>query len=141
MVKQTLVALVSLVVMSRAAALPAAEDLVEGFTNPPDAAKPWVYWWWLNSNVSREGITRDLEEMKSHGIGGALIFDAGVTDGNYARERIGPAPAGPTFMSDPWRALVKHAAEEADRLGLTLGLNLCSGWNAGGPWITPEYAS
>jgi hypothetical protein len=44
-------------------------------------------------------------------------------------------------MSDPWRELYKHAVREADRCGITLGVNLCSGWNCGGPWVTPEHAA
>ena len=109
-----------------------AQDLEKGFANPPDSAKPWVYWWWLDSNASKEGITRDLEEMKRQGIAGALIFDAGEGKGS---------PVGPKFMSDPWRELFKHAIREADRLGIEVGANICSGWNAGGTWVTPEHAA
>ena len=53
------------------------DPLAEGFRTPPDSAKPWCYWWWLDSNAAKEGITADLEEMKRQGIAGALIFDAG----------------------------------------------------------------
>ncbi|MBI3117282.1 MAG: discoidin domain-containing protein, partial [Candidatus Hydrogenedentes bacterium] len=101
------------------------------FAAPPDTAKPWVYWWWLDSNVSKEGITRDLEEMKRQGIAGALIFDAG--EGHTS-------PVGPHFMSTEWLALFKHAVLEAERVGLQLSFNLCSGWDAGGTWVTPEHA-
>ena len=52
-----------------------AIDVETSFRAPPDAAKPWAYWWWLNANVTRESITRDLEEMKKKGIGGFLLFD------------------------------------------------------------------
>ncbi len=45
-----------------------ADDLALGFHSPPDSAKPWAYWWWLNGNVSKVGITKDLEEMKRQGI-------------------------------------------------------------------------
>jgi hypothetical protein len=108
------------------------EDLPAGFIQPPDAAKPRVYWWWLNSLVSKEGITRDLEEYKAKGVGGVLLFDAGGV--------AGPMPAGPKFMSPEWRESVRHALREADRLGIEVSINLCSGWDAGGPWITPQYA-
>ncbi len=50
------------------------------FQSPPTAARPWVYWWWLNSNVTREGITRDLEEMHRQGIQGVMVFNAGGGD-------------------------------------------------------------
>jgi len=109
-----------------------AQDLEKGFANPPDSARAWTYWWWLDSNASKEGITRDLEEMKRQGIAGALVFDAGEGKGS---------PVGPKFMSDAWRDLFKHAVREADRLKIELSVNLCSGWNAGGTWVTPEHAA
>ena len=107
--------------------------LEQSFRVPPQDAKPWVYWWWLNGAASKEGITRDFEEMTKQGISGALLFDAG---------EAGPeAPRGPAFMSPQWRELFKHAVREADRCGIVLTANLCSGWNAGGPWVTHENAA
>lgn len=82
--------------------LSADDNLAGGFAHPPDAAKPWVYWWWLDSNASKEGITRDLEEMKRQGIGGALVFDAGLG---------GTSPVGPKFMSDAWRVDITDAVK------------------------------
>ncbi|MBE7501402.1 MAG: discoidin domain-containing protein [Verrucomicrobiales bacterium] len=110
-----------------------AGDLEQDFRQPPRESQPWCYWWWLNGAASREGITRDFEEMRKQGIAGALLFDAG---------EAGPeAPRGPHFMSAEWRELYRHAVREADRCGIALGVNLCSGWNAGGPWVTPEHAA
>jgi len=113
-------------------------NLEQGFVAPPRSARPRVMWWWLNSNISREGITRDLEEMKRQGIGGALIFDASPVD-RWQRLTVNPVPVGPAFMSPEWRALFRHAVQEAGRLGIELGVSLTSGFNAGGPWVTPEY--
>jgi len=111
----------------------AENKLARGFNNPPDSAKPWAYWWWLDSNVSKAGITADLEAMKQQGIGGALVFDAGVG---------GPLAAdGPRFMSPEWLDHFEFTVKEADRLGLELSINLCSGWNAGGPWVKPEHGA
>jgi hypothetical protein len=114
------------------------EYLGEAFISPPREARPNVMWWWLNSNISKDGITRDLEEMKRQGIGGALIFDAAPVD-RWRPKNIEPTPVGPPFMSDKWRELFRHAIREADRLDLELGVSLTSGFNAGGPWVTPEY--
>jgi hypothetical protein len=109
------------------------DALEKAFATPPNDSKPWCYWWWLNGAASKEGITRDFEEMRKQGISGALLFDAGAG---------GPeAPQGPRFMSAEWRELYRHAVREADRCGIALGVNLCSGWNAGGPWVTPEHAA
>jgi hypothetical protein len=51
-----------------------AGDFAKNFATPPDAARPWVYWFWLSGNITREGITADLEAMKRVGIGGVLIM-------------------------------------------------------------------
>jgi hypothetical protein len=109
------------------------DDLAKAFMTPPNESKVWCYWWWLKGAASKEGITRDFEEMKKQGIAGALLFDAG--------EAGAEAPRGPYFMSPAWRELYKHAVREADRCGIVLSVNLCSGWNAGGPWVTPEHAA
>lgn len=111
----------------------AMADLRQEFLSPPDSAKAWCYWWWLNGAATKEGITRDFEEMRKQGIAGALLFDAG---------QAGPeVPRGPAFMSSEWRELCKHALREAGRCGIVLGVNLCSGWNCGGPWVTHEHAA
>ena len=55
--------------------LTAADELERGFTHPPDSARPWVYWFWLNGNITSNGITADLEAMKRVGIGGVLIME------------------------------------------------------------------
>ncbi len=113
------------------------DELAAGFENPPLAARLRAYWWWLNGNVTRAAITRDLEEMKAKGFGGALICDAGGAeqDGN---DRV---PHGPTFLTPEWRELYRHTLREADRLGLEMSLNILSGWNLGGPLVRAEDAA
>ena len=113
-------------------------QLEQGFISPPRSARPNVMWWWLNSNISKEGITRDLEEMNKKGIGGALIFDAAPVD-RWRPKNVEPAPIGPPFMSEKWRELFRYAIKEASRLNIELGVSMTSGFNAGGPWVTPEY--
>jgi hypothetical protein len=105
------------------------QDLEAGFRSPPDSAHPWVYWFWMNGNVTREGITADLEAMKRVGIGGVLLMDVNQD-----------IPAGPVrFASPEWRELFHHAVVEATRLGLKVSVNNAAGWTgSGGPWITPE---
>jgi alpha-L-rhamnosidase/Glycosyl hydrolases family 2, sugar binding domain len=114
-----------------------ATPLDDGWQNPPNDAKLRVYHWWLNGNVTSNAITRDLEQMKAKGIGGALIVDA---DGS-SQDGNAEAPHGPDFFSPAWRALYKHALHEADRLGLEMTLNIQSGWNLGGPSVTKEDAA
>ncbi len=112
-------------------------SLEEGFANPPNTARLRAYWWWLNGNVTKQAITRDLEGMKATGWGGALICDAdgASQDGN---DRV---PHGPTFFTPAWRELYKHALREANRLGLEMSLNIQSGWNLGGPMVTADDAA
>jgi hypothetical protein len=116
---------------------PAADTLEEGFRNPPLEAQTRCWWWWLNSNVTREAITRDLKAMKAKGMGGGLIFDADGS-GQRGNNRV---PAGPLFGSPAWRDLLVHACDDAEALGLELGLSIQSGWNLGGPGVTPEEAA
>ena len=43
------------------------------FQNPPSNFGIRCWWWWLNGNVTKEAITRDLQEMKAKGFSGACI--------------------------------------------------------------------
>jgi hypothetical protein len=112
-------------------------DLDEGWRAPPREARTRCWWWWLNGNVTKEAITRDLEAMKAEGLGGANIIDAGGADQRENRQ----VPHGPDFASPEWRELFLHALREADRLGLELGFNIQSGWNLGGPTVDPAGAA
>jgi len=105
--------------------------LASKFLTPPDSAQPWAYWVWLNGNVTKEGITKDLEEMKRQGINGVLVFQTG--DGN--------TPAGAQFLSPQWHELFQHALREAARLEMVVSIDLCDGWDSGGPWITQDQAN
>ncbi len=115
----------------------AASSLESDWKNPPPSARLRAYWWWLNGNVTKESITRDLEQMQAKGFGGALICDA---DGS-SQEGNAHAPHGPTFFTPEWRELYKHTLREANRLGLEMSLNIQSGWNLGGPVVTQEDAA
>ncbi|MGH7969667.1 MAG: glycosyl hydrolase, partial [Limisphaerales bacterium] len=109
----------------------ASHQLEKEFQNPPPSARPWVYWFWLNGNITSNGITADLEAMKRVGIGGVLIME--VDQG---------APVGPVdFMSARWRELFKHVVAQARRLHIEVNMNNDAGWNgSGGPWIRPEQS-
>jgi hypothetical protein len=111
--------------------LPSIKELEASFNSPPETARPWTWWHWIDGNVTRAGITSDLEAMQRAGLGAALIFNV----------KLG-LPDGPArFMSDRWLGLLDHAAAECDRLGLKLGIHNCDGWSqAGGPWIMPELS-
>lgn len=106
------------------------------FRNPPLQARPSCLWSWLNGHVDHGQITRELEEMKANGMRGAIIWDVGSL--------INPdkmIPAGPQFLGPESLKAIHHAMDEAERLGLELGLFASSSWNAGGTWITPKDGS
>ena len=111
----------------------AQTTLQEQFTQlSSDEARPWTFWYWMFGAVTREGITADLEAMKRVGLGGAYLMP------------IKSVAQGPQFggkaeqLSPEWWDMVRFSMEEADRLGLELGMHICDGFAlAGGPWITP----
>ena len=108
-----------------------ADDLAKSFATPPASARPWVYWFPLNGNLTKVGITADLEAMARVGIGGVLYME---TDQG--------APLGAADFAGPlWMEMFGHACREAKRLGLEINMNNDAGWNgSGGPWITPEMS-
>jgi hypothetical protein len=113
-------------------------SLKEGFINPPVRAQPKVYWWWLNGNTDTVRMKEELVAIKAAGIGGVDIFEIGVP--TYTNPH-GMIPAGPAFMSEPSKQQIKYAIREASKLGLEIGFNLASSWNAGGTWTLPKNAA
>jgi len=113
------------------------DQVREEFRNPPREYGVNCWWWWLNGNVNKAAITKDLEAMKSRNFQGAMIFDAGGHNQRGNKD----IPAGPLFGSDEWNKLFVFALDEAKRLELEMGFNIQSGWNLGGPRVTPQYAA
>jgi len=115
--------------------LTTAQDLASSFRHPPADARPWVFWYWMQAAVTREGIRADLLAMKEAGIGGAYLMPIkGVANPpliNPPVEQLSPA----------WWDMVRFAMQQADSLGLQLAMHACDGFAvAGGPWITPELS-
>lgn len=104
-------------------------NLEAEFKNPPSSAKPRTWMHAMSGNMTKAGLTKDLESMAEVGIGGFLLFN--ITQG---------IPNGPIKYNSPeHHELIRHAAKEAERLGLSFGVHNSDGWSAsGGPWITPE---
>src|SRR5512147_1562165 len=110
------------------------DPLLQGFRNPPDSAKPRVWWHWMSGNITKEGITADLEWMKRSGIAGFQNFDAGLNTPQVVEKRL-------VFMTPEWKDAFKHATTLADKLGLEMAIAGSPGWSeSGGPWVPPAQA-
>ena len=107
------------------------DEIKDKFRSPTDENTLWTYWYWLRDDISKEGITKDLQAMKKVGIGTAFI-------GNINPEEIdGKIP----MLSDQWWDHMVHAVEEGKRLGVDIGVFNCPGWSqSGGPWVTYDKA-
>jgi hypothetical protein len=105
--------------------------IMADFVTPKDDNTLWCYWYWIGDDISKEGITKDLEAMKKAGIGGALI-------GNInPEEKDGKVP----MLSEDWWSHMVHAVNEGKRIGVDIGAFNCPGWSqSGGPWVKPEMA-
>lgn len=100
--------------------------LRENFVNPPQTANPGVYWYFMDGNLSKESITKDLESMKKAGIGYVTFLEVNV---GVPRGKI-------DFFSDEWKDCFVHAVNECERLGIGMTLGIGPGWNgSGGPWV------
>ena len=114
--------------------LPAAGGIVEDFRDPPAAARPWCYWYWVNGNVDRETARRDLAAIRRTGFGGILLLDPR----GYDRVVRKPEPKM-AFGGPEWREMVVFSMRECRRLGLEFTMNLSDcGGSLKGPWLTGE---
>jgi alpha-L-rhamnosidase len=101
-----------------------------------DNAGPWVYWYWMNANITREGIVGDLTAMHAAGIAGVYLFNIGGLDAST----LVPEPA--ESQSPLWWELLRFATAKAGELGMGVAMNICDGWGtAGGAWVTPERSA
>ena len=105
------------------------------FVNPPLEARPGAYWCWLNGYVDHVQMTREMEEAKALGMRGFEIWDVGVI------RPVGMVPKGPAFLGEASLKTIKHAMNEAKRLGLELNMIAASSWNAGGAWVKKSDGS
>jgi hypothetical protein len=112
---------------------PAADDtLATQFRDPPESARPRVWWHWLSGNIAKEGIHADLEWMKSVGLAGVQMFDGDMGAPQIVPHRV-------KALSPEWLDDLHYAASEADRLGLEFAMAAAPGWSeTGGPWVAPE---
>jgi hypothetical protein len=134
-----LIALLSLLTASLVVRSPgqsSGDALESGFRNPPDSAKPRVWWHWMNGNITKEGIKLDLEWMKRVGIGGFQNFDAALNTPKLVEKRL-------VYMTPEWKDAFLYTTNLADQLGLEEAIAGSPGWSeSGGPWASfPNHQS
>lgn len=110
-------------------------SVISDFKNPPKESQLHIWWHWMQGNITKEGITKDLEAMKANGISQATILNVGL----IKNKDYGVKPV--KFNSEEWHQMFAHALTEAQRLNIKIGAHNCDGWSAsGGPWVTPQNA-
>lgn len=125
--------LISPVVLAEAPKATAAQSKLDTeFQNPPMEARPRVWWHWLNGNVSKDGIAKDLQWMADTGLGGFQNFDANLATPQVVDKRL-------VYMTPDWQDAFRFAVSEAERHGLEMAIAASPGWSeTGGPWVTPQ---
>lgn len=128
MLKTTLMTLIACVLCGSAWA---ADTMESRFVNPPDSARPGVYWYFHDGNLNGQEMTADLEFMKTAGLGNLVFLEVDIG-----------IPKGPVrWMTEPWQDLFVQAVRDAERLGIDITLGIGPGWcGSGGPWIKPEQS-
>ena len=105
------------------------DSLYKNFNTPPNSAKPRVWWHWMNGNITKDGIRKDLEWMSRSGIGGFQNFDAGLTTPQIVKKRL-------IYMTPEWKDAFRFATRLADSLHLEMAIAGSPGWSeSGGPWV------
>jgi len=109
-----------------------SDALKSGFENPPETARPRVWWHWMNGNITKEGIKLDLEWMKRVGLGGFQNFDAALATPQVVPKRL-------VYMTPEWKDAFRYAVTLGDKLGLEEAIAGSPGWSeTGGPWVPPS---
>src|SRR5438094_6884671 len=128
----SLLLILTVLLMLRAHGQSSRDALESMFLDPPDSAKPRVWWHWMNGNITKEGIKLDLEWMKRVGLGGFQNFDAALNTPKFVDQRL-------VYMTPEWKDAFKYATTLADQLGLEEAIAGSPGWSeSGGPWVKPE---
>jgi hypothetical protein len=110
----------------------AASQLSQQVLNPPQDAKPRVWWHWMNGNVTKEGIAADLAWMNKVGIGGVQNFDAQLMTPHIVDKPV-------SYMTDEWQDLFRFALAEAQKYDFEYAIAASPGWSeTGGPWVAPK---
>lgn len=107
----------------------AVDPLKKGFEDPPQSARPRVWWHWMNGNITKEGIQLDLEWMHSVGLAGYQNFDAALQTPQVVKKRL-------VYMTPEWKDAFKYAITLGDKFDMEMAIAGSPGWSeSGGPWV------
>jgi hypothetical protein len=113
------------------ASAPEIDTLYQSFLNPPNGARPRVWWHWMNGNISEEGIKLDLDWMHSVGLGGVTIFEGAINTPQVVPQRL-------IYMAPEWKHAFNYAVDTARGYGMEVAIASSPGWSeTGGPWVPP----
>src|SRR6185437_9065943 len=101
--------------------------------NPPSEERPWLWWYWLGSEVTPEGIQQQLNAFHQAGFGGVSVSATYEVDGHKAQSI--------PFMSKRWTDMLEYTASTGRKLGMGTDVALASAWPFGGPNVTPAMAA
>jgi hypothetical protein len=105
------------------------DALQRGFLDPPNEARPRVWWHWMNGNISTEGIKLDLEWMHRVGVGGVTIFEGAINTPQVVPHRL-------IYMTPDWKQAFNTAVTTARSMNMEVAIASSPGWSeTGGPWV------
>jgi alpha-L-rhamnosidase len=114
---------------SDAGAAPQQDALLRGFLDPPNGARPRVWWHWMNGNITDDGITMDLDWMHRAGLGGVTIFEGAINTPQVVPDRL-------IYMTPEWKHAFTWAVVHAHESGMEVAIASSPGWSeTGGPWV------
>jgi hypothetical protein len=109
-----------------------ADPLQSGFLNPPNSARPRVWWHWMNGNITPIGIQLDLDWMKRAGLGGVTVFEGSLDTPQVVPHRL-------IYMTPDWKAAFNGALDRAMSHNFEFVIASSPGWSeSGGPWVPPS---
>ena len=109
-----------------------SDSIYTRFQDPANVARPRVWWHWMNGNITKDGIQKDLLWMQRSGIGGFQNFDAALLTPQIVAKRL-------TYMTPEWKDAFRFTTKLADSLHLEMAIAGSPGWSeSGGPWVKPE---
>jgi hypothetical protein len=124
---------VGLVLAAQDSQPPSSAALMRGFEDPPNGARPRVWWHWMNGNISEEGIKLDLDWMHGVGLGGVTIFEGAIRTPQVVPHRL-------IYMAPDWKKAFDYAVTDARSKGMEVAIASSPGWSeTGGPWVQPSH--